>query len=142
MRKKVLETELAKTKSVLLDYTKWEQDFGYLTLLINRKIEISKRFFLGILSDQLADSKNYIRDEDVQKEFNNIVSEIWNSISDNYKNFLVNKYFKDEQELIKFLAETVYSELVKIAITNNNDKISKIYSAELINKISELNKKA
>lgn len=141
MRKKVLETELAKTKSVLLDYTKWEQDFGYLTLLINRKIEISKRFFLGILSDQLADSKNYIRDEDVQKEFNNIVSEIWNSISDNYKNFLVNKYFKDEQELIKFLAETVYSELVKIAITNNNDKISKIYSAELINKISELNKK-
>lgn len=142
MRKKVLETELAKTKSVLLDYTKWEQDFGYLTLLINRKIEISKRFFLGILSDQLADSKNYIRDEDVQKEFNNIVSEIWNSISDNYKNFLVNKYFKNEQELIKFLAETVYSELVKIAITNNNDKISKIYSAELINKISELNKKA
>lgn len=142
MRKKALETELAKTKSVLLDYTKWEQDFGYLTLLINRKIEISKRFFLGILSDQLADSKNYIRDEDIQKEFNNIVSEIWNSISDNYKNFLVNKYFKDEQELIKFLAETVYSELVKIAITNNNDKISKIYSAELINKISELNKKA
>lgn len=142
MRKKVLETELAKTKSVLLDYTKWEQDFGYLTLLINRKIEISKRFFLGILSDQLADSKNYIRDEDIQKEFKNIVSEIWNSISDNYKNFLVNKYFKDEQELIKFLAETVYSELVKIAINNNNDKISKIYSAELINKISELNKKA
>lgn len=142
MRKKVLETELAKTKSVLLDYTKWEQDFGYLTLLINRKIEISKRFFLGILSDQLADSKNYIRDEDIQKEFKNIVSEIWNSVSDNYKNFLVNKYFKDEQELIKFLAETVYSELVKIAINNNNDKISKIYSAELINKISELNKKA
>lgn len=138
IRKKKL-NELLKKQNQNFDYTKWESDFGFLTLMINRKVQIAKQFFIIPMSEQV-ESKDFIHDSDLTKEYIKIVNEIWNSLSENYKKFLITKYFRDEKEVLNFLSETVYSELINSSININKEKISKSLSNMVLNTISKLNK--
>ena len=143
IRKKKLQELIsaAKNSGLATNYNNWENDFGFLTLVLNRKIQISKQFFITPMSEQVENEKDYIHDTDIEKEYPNIVSDIYNMLSDNYKNFLIVKYFKDESELITFISETVYAELSNFALEKNKKKITREYSKAMINSLSKLNKK-
>ena len=109
-------------KPIEYDYNNWEKDLGFLTLIMSRKKNITKNYFISIYSTQLKDT-DYIRDEDLEEIIYNGVSEVINELSDNYKYHLTNKYFKSEAELIKFVTEDFYVELTGEAINQNNIKI-------------------
>jgi isoleucyl-tRNA synthetase len=113
-----------KQKPVLVhtDYNNWDKDLGFLTLIINRKKNITKNYYISIYSTQLKDT-DYLRDEDLEDIILSGVTEVVNELSENYKNYLVDKYFKNEQELIKFVTEEFYVDLTSAAITQNADKI-------------------
>lgn|SRR5574344_182056 len=115
----------------VFDYTKWEADLGFLTLCINRKTKISSDYVIKALSNQLINSNDYVRNEDISPEYVNIVNDVMISLSDNYKNFLIEKYFASEVELIKFVAETVYAALIDAAVLSNNKKMQKQFSDEM-----------
>lgn len=131
--------KIEEYKSAMLNYSSWEQDFGFLLLMMNKKITYSINFVINILSKQLNDSE-YIHDDDIRKEFDNIVQEIYSSLSENYKKFLTMKYFSSNDELIRFISESVYSELLKSSIENNNSKIQKKYTNDLYNVLNNKKK--
>ena len=124
------------------DYTKWEDDLGFLTLTITRKLNIAKEFNLKILGDQLREDNAFIGDKDITDLYQSTTADIYDTLSENYKNYLIDKYFGTEKALIAFIAETVIEELITTAIEKNNLKIKTKYSKEMVDAISDLNKKS
>jgi len=104
------------------DYNNWEKDLGFLTLIITRKKNITKNYYINIYATQLKDT-DYIRDEDIQDIILGGVQEVMSEIAVSYKNYLVSKYFKNERELIKFITEEFYVDLTSAAIVQNSDKV-------------------
>jgi hypothetical protein len=111
-----------KPNIVFTDYSNWEKDLGFLTLVMDRKKNITKNYYIGIFSTQLKET-DYLRDEDLEGIIYSGVSEVIQELSDSYKNFLITKYFASEGELIKFVTEEFYVELTSEAIKQNNSKI-------------------
>ena len=124
------------------DYTKWESDLGFLTLTITRKINIAKEFNLKILGDQLKEDNAFIGDKDITDLYQTTTADIYDSLADAYKQYLIEKYFGTEKAFIAFIAETVIEELIVTAIEKNNLKIKTKYSREMVDAISELNNKS
>jgi hypothetical protein len=104
------------------DYNNWEKDLGFLTLVITRKKNITKNYYINIYATQLKDT-DYIRDEDIQDIILSGVQEVMSEIALSYKNYLISKYFKNERELIKFITEEFYVDLTSAAIVQNSDKV-------------------
>ena len=123
------------------DYTKWESDLGFLTLTITRKINIAKEFNLKILGDQMTENNAFIGDKDIIDLYQETTNDIYDSLSETYKAYLIEKYFGTDKAFIAFIAETVLEELIVTAIDKNNSKIKTRYSKEMVDAISELNKK-
>jgi hypothetical protein len=104
------------------DYGNWKEDLGFLNLVMSRKKNITKNYYISIFSKQLSDT-DYIRDEDLGDIITESVEEVIKELSKNYKLYLIDKYFGSETELIKFITEDFYVELTSSAITQNSEKI-------------------
>ncbi len=104
------------------DYGNWKEDLGFLNLVMSRKKNITKNYYISIFSKQLSDT-DYIRDEDLESIITESVEEVVKELSFNYKAYLIDKYFGSEAELIKFITEDFYVELTSSAITQNSEKI-------------------
>lgn len=121
------------------NYNDWEKDFGFLQLILSRKKGITKEFLIGVYSKQK--DKDYLTDEEIEKPIQNIVSEVITQIGDNYKNFLIEKYFGTLENLIKYISEDVYVDITTDAIKRNMTKISEQMTKKFIGNISTLNNK-
>ena len=109
-------------KVTYTDYTNWEKDMGFLTLIMTRKKNISKNFYIGIYATQLKET-DYVRDEDLEDIIVKGVSEVMAELSPAYKAYLTDKYFGSEAELAKFVTEDFYVDLTGAAIEQNRTKI-------------------
>ena len=118
-KKKKIEPEKASE----LNYSQWETELGFLTLLMTRKKNIVKNYFIGIYKTQLVKDTDFIRDEDLEQAISDSIYEVFNEISPVYKNHLVYKYFGSEQELLKYITEDFYVDLTAAAISQNNEKV-------------------
>lgn len=127
-----------KEEKPVLDYTKWAEDLGFLHLIMNRKKAIIKEYVIRVYSQQLNDD-SYIRDEDIDPLITRCVSEVMNNIGRNYKTFLADKYFGDESQLIAYITEDYYAELVSESIKSNNKKIIKGLSGKKATDILKMN---
>jgi len=146
---KMLEKENAELKQKLAElsrsvdlipqyYSAWEQDFGFLTLILTRNINMHKVFFIEPYVKQLEGSAT-IKDDEITKSIADIVESVFKALSDNYIDFLVKKYFKDESELLDFISDEVYVEVLKNATDANRTKLNKIYQKNFVKKINTLN---
>jgi len=127
-------------KVLFTDYTNWDKDLGFLTLLMTRKKNITKNYFINIYSSQLKDT-DYVRDEDLEPIIIKSVNEIIKELSESYKIFLVTKYFGNEKELIKFLTEDFYVELSNAAIVQNTEKIRSNATKKRVIDVNKMNSK-
>ena len=118
-KKKKIEPEKASE----LNYSQWETELGFLTLLMTRKKNIVKNYFIGIYKTQLVKDTDFIRDEDLEQAISDSIYEVFNEISPVYKNHLVYKYFGSEQELLKYITEDFYVDFTAAAISQNNEKV-------------------
>jgi hypothetical protein len=104
------------------NYQDWDKDLGFLTLILTRKKNITKNYFINIFKTQLKET-DYITDEDLFPIIQQGVEETMSEISESYKQYLITKYFRSEAELIKFVTEDFYVDLTTAAITQNGEKI-------------------
>lgn len=121
-----------------ISYTDWEKDFGFLNLIMSRKKGITKEFVIGIYSNQKSD-KDYLTDEELDPHVQSAVNEVMSQIGDNYKNFLINKYFGTEENLLKFITEDIYVDLVSDTINRNIGKIKLTLQKQQMNMVSKMN---
>lgn len=122
------------------DYTKMSNEFEFLMLILTRKKNITKEFVINVYTTQQSDG-DYLRDEDIEDTISKIVNEVINEIGENYKKFLIKHYFGTLENLIKFISEDVYVDLVDDAINRNNKKSVNILTKKATNIISKLNNK-
>lgn len=137
--KKLKDNNLEKENKNLQDYTNWEKDLGFLNLILNRKKGITKEFLIGIYDKQKKD-KDYLTDEELEPIISRVVNEVSVQIGEPYKNFLIKKYFGTESNLIIFITEDVYVDLVSDAINRNIKKISSTLQKNVLTAVSNLNK--
>lgn len=127
-------------KEKIVDYTNWEKDFGFLMLIISRKKGITKEFLINIYDKQKPET-DYLTDSEIEPIISNIVNEINDQIGEEYKTFLIKKYFGSEENLLKFISEDVYVDLISDAINRNTKKITKTVQKKIVNSISNITKK-
>lgn len=139
-KKKKTQELIQRAQVAATNYTTWEQDFGFLTLLLTREINANKLFVLMPMSKQL-DKTSSIRDEDIVDSVSSVIGNILNTLSENYVNFLINKYFKNYDALVNFIADSVYLEVFKNANEENQNKINVIKSKSLSKAIGDLNRR-
>lgn len=123
-----------------LDYTKWNDDLGFLNFISTRKKNITKEYLISVYQKQKSD-KDYLTDEEIEPIVNDIVNEIISQISDSYKSFLIEKYFGSIESLIKFISEDVYVDLTSDAINRNIKKITATVQKNALSALSGMNKK-
>ena len=121
-----------------LDYTNWEKDLGFLTLILSRKKGITKEFLIGIYDKQKKDT-DYLTDDELEPVVGNIVNEVVDQLGAKYKIFLIDKYFGSEESLVKFITEDVYVDLVSDSINRNIKKISSNIQKKFIKNLTGLN---
>jgi hypothetical protein len=73
------------------DYKTWEDDFGFLSLILKRKKGITKEFLINIYSSQKSD-KDYLSDEEINPIVERIILETMEQIGEEYQNFLIKKF--------------------------------------------------
>lgn len=118
------------------DYTKWEQDFGFLNLILTRKKNITKEYLIGIYQKQKSAS-DYLTDEEIQPIVEDIIQEVINQIGTEYKQFLINKYFGSLENLVRYVSEDVFVDLTSDAIQRNVKKIMATVQRNLITSLRE-----
>jgi hypothetical protein len=144
-KNKVDSTEPKKPEIIMYDYREWEEDLGFLTLCISRKTSMIQNYVINIFSQNMSLDKDggtnkFIHDSDIMDAYEKTVKDVINCLSDNYVAYLVSKYFNGRDELIRFVSESVYVNIVNSAISANKDKINKEYLAEFDKQIQKLNK--
>lgn len=121
-----------------LDYTNWEKDLGFLTLILSRKKGITKEFLIGVY-DKQKNETDYLTDDELEPVIGSIVNEVVDQLGAKYKIFLIDKYFGSEESLIKFITEDVYVDLVSDSINRNIKKISNTIQKKFIKNLTGLN---
>lgn len=119
-------------------YIDWEKDLGFLNLIMSRKQNITINFLIKVRNKQLQ-ARDYLRDEDIDPLITNGVSETLSEIGDNYKNFLIEKYFGSIENLTKYITEDFYVTLVGSTINENNAKIKLNSQRDAIETVNRLN---
>ena len=122
-----------------VDYTNWDKDLGFLTLILSRKKAITREFLIGIYSQQKSE-KDYLTDEEIETPIENIVLDVLKQLSDEYREFLIQKYFGTKESLIQYITEDVYVDLVNDAIKRNTGKIKSNIQANLLKNLSNISK--
>ena len=77
------------------NYTVWQEDLGFLNLVMTRKKNITKNFYIEIFDKQLSNT-DYITDEDLEDIIEESVKEVVLELSPKYKAYLADKYFGSE----------------------------------------------
>ena len=95
----------AKQQQAQFSYSNWEQDFGFLTLVLARHVNMNKEFYIKTYASQL-DNLDTLKEKDLRQAHEDIVYNIYTTFSDNYIRFLVSKYF------IKICVEFYFSYLL------------------------------
>ena len=129
-----------KQGPVQFSYSNWEQDFGFLTLVLARHVNMNKEFYIKIYASQL-DGLDTLKGRDLKQAHEDIVYNIYTTFSENYVNFLVSKYFASKEKLIEFISDNVYVELLKSAEGENKEKIKKIQIKNRLNSIRRANER-
>lgn len=127
--------EMARLSARASNYTDWDKDLGFLTLILTRKKNITKEFLLNTYNMQTT-AKNPLTDADLEEPITNITIDILGSLGKNYKTFLVEKYFGSEERLIEYIAEDVYVDLVGAAIQINKGKARITLNTQFAKKLS------
>lgn len=126
------------------DFSGWESDFGFLMMCMQRELNMTIDMNVKIFAAQLDKPTDYVRDEDMYSPYIKSVNAVYDMLSDHYKQFLIDKYFGSEKMLVTFIAETIYSEIVKAANEANTTKIKKIATdngIQILNKMNGIKKK-
>ena len=118
---------------VSLDYTHWESELGFLNLVISRKQNASREFLIGVYDSQKA-TTDYLSDEEIDPVIGRIVIDVLEQLSENYKKFLINKYFGSKEALVRYITEEVYVSTVSDAVNRNYNKST----ANLKNRAAEI----
>ena len=119
---------------IKIDVSTWEQDFAFLFLLMERKKKMFTRFTIDAKSSRLSETQR-IKDEDIWPESEKTIADIVDSLSDNYKNLLITKYFKDESALISFVAEDFLLFVTETVLSVNNVKAINMITDSILKKI-------
>lgn len=122
-----------KKPVVIVDYSKWESDLGFLHSIMGRKLELVVKFNMGVFKSQLQDG--LIRDEDMHEFVESIVLETIKLLSPAYKEFLVTKYFNTESMLIAYISEDVFANISTAGISTNLDILKKRLDAKSVEKM-------
>lgn len=120
------------------DYTKWQEDFGFLNLILNRKKNITKQYVINVYSNQKSET-DYMTDDELEPIIENIVKECIEQIGKTYQDFLIKKYFGTFENLISYISEDVYVDIITDAINRNIGKIKSGLQKKIINNLSNLN---
>ena len=129
-----------KQGPVQFSYSNWEQDFGFLTLVLARHVNMNKEFYIITYAIQL-DGLDTLKEKDLKQAHEDIVYNIYTTFSENYVNCLVSKYFASKEKLIEFISDNVYVELLKSADSENREKIKKIQIKNRLNSIRRANER-
>ncbi len=135
-----------KKKNIILpvDWNKfsadWTKDFEFLNFIMQRKKAITKNFLIDVVGSQ-KEKDTYLTDDEIEPIIEKNVIETDNLVRGEYRDFLIHKYFGNEDNYLAFIAEDYYVDLTAYAINKNSDKIRKIVTAKLTNAVSNLNKK-
>lgn len=135
-RKKKTEQPVQKN----FNYTETEKDFAFLNAIMTRKKNITKEFLIGSYTTQQSE-RDYLKDEDIEVVVERVVTDVIKSIGDNYKNFLIEKYFGNGENLISYISEEVYVDLVDDSIKRNLKKLSNTLTKKATEVVQKLNKK-
>lgn len=119
-------------------YTDWEKDFGFLNLIMDRKQNITINFLIKVRNKQLK-NKDYLRDEDIEPLIDEGVKDTLEQIGENYKKYIIDKYFGTEKALISYITEDWYVTLVGATINENNTKIKVNSQKDAIEIVNRLN---
>lgn len=136
---KEIEARVRQQVAMLNSYRDYETDLGFLTLLITRHLNMTKKYVIDPLVDRL-NKTDYLRDEDFKEIHQTITASIMMDMSDQYKLMLCTKYFKDETRLIKFIDDNILFTLQTLAIDANRNRINKTYSEQFNVSVLNLNK--
>ena len=118
----------------------WSKDFEFLNFVMQRKKAITKNFLIDVVGSQ-KEKDTYLTDDEIEPIIEKNVIETDNLVRGEYRDFLIHKYFGNEDNYLAFIAEDYYVDLTAYAINKNSDKIKKIVTAKLTNAVSNLNKK-
>lgn len=121
------------------NYIEWEKEFGFLNLIMTRKIRITKEFLIDVYNKQLSE-RDFLRDDDVEPLVDKGVKETLSQIGNNYKDFLIDKYFGTLENLVSFITEQFYVQLIAQTIDTNNKKIQDNSRRQIANLIQKMNK--
>lgn len=121
-------------------YDNWETDFGFLNLVLTRKKNIQDQFYTSMYSEQKG-VNDLLTDEEVEPIIASILRDTLALLGNNYKNFLIEKYFGSEDALISYISEDIYVSLISSAISKNTKKIVNNVKTKVIKTVSNLNKK-
>ena len=137
-KKQIIQQQAAQLQELSFNYKTWEEDFGFLNLIIARTTNTHNLFFIQTYSAQLENNM-MIRDEDIEESHSKLVLEVINSLSESYVNFLSTKYFKNKEALYSFISDSIYIDILKNANNANKAKITKIRSNQLSEEVWSLN---
>jgi hypothetical protein len=91
------------------------------------------------LAKTSGSASQFIHDSDIMDIYEHTVKDIMACLSDNYIQFMIAKYFKNEDQLVKFVSESVYVEIINSAIEANQNRIKNEYLAEFDKQVQKLN---
>lgn len=128
-----------QTQIIKYQYSDWDKDLGFLIYILNRKKNIVEKFIIDTYNDQKS-SNDFLTDEEIEPVVTDICKEVTEGIGENYKKFLIDKYFGSQENLIKYISEDVYVSVVAASIEKNSGKISRVLSKKLVESVSSLNK--
>lgn len=134
-RKKKAQPE---NKPAYANYTEWEKDFGFLYLIMNRKQKITINFQINPRNKQLQ-SNDYLKDDDIDPLVEKGVVDTLNELGENYKQFLIDKYFGNMENLTVFITEDFYVELAGATISSNERKIRNGFQQRAVKAIGDMN---
>ena len=117
---------------VVHSYASWENDLGFLNLIISRKINIVKNFLINIENSRRK-TEDLLSDKDIEPLISDCLKDILKNISGKYKTFIIDKYFGSEISLINFISEQCYVELLTDTINRNMEKIKQSLLEKNIN---------
>ena len=106
-------------------YNDWENDFGYLTLIMTRRINLAKKYDITLFAKMLENKADFVKQNDVEPIYINTTNQIYSMLSQNYKNFLIEKYFGEDKNLLYFIEELVLDEFISAGIGLNEEKIKR-----------------
>lgn len=125
---------------VMQGYSDLNADLGFLFMILTRKKEYAVAFLIKPRIEQMGGDKGFLNTGDIDDIVADIISDTMQIISPMYKDFLLKKYFNDEEKLIQFITEDVFIDLIKNGISFNNEKIKRVVIKGNLKNVEELQK--